>query len=164
MRVKRNINDDDKKLSPMLPSPMFLLYNNVQFLICTEICGRPITSTSRIVGGEVASNRDWPWQIGLQKEDDDFIFCGGSLINQEWVLTAAHCITRNSPSKNGCVAPNPGLRIILGEFDKDNIDGHEVQKSKLRSVFRIILATYKIEFKLKETEIVDCKDRETPKR
>jgi len=72
------------------------------------------------------------------------------------VLTAAHCITRNSPSKNGCVAPNPGLRIILGEFDKDNIDGHEVQKSKLRSVFRIILATYKITFKLKETEIVDC--------
>ena len=80
----------------------------------------------------MASSRDWPWQVGLQKQDDDFIFCGGSLINQEWVLTAAHCITRNSPSKNGCVAPNPELRIILGEFDKDNIDGHEVQKSKLR--------------------------------
>lgn len=110
--------------------------NNQETLSCSlkdqcpaEICGRPKPSVSRIVGGEVASNRDWPWQIGLQKQDDDFIFCGGSLINQEWVLTAAHCITRHSPSKNGCVAPNPGLRIILGEFDKDNIDGHEVQKT-----------------------------------
>lgn len=78
----------------------------------------------------MASNRDWPWQIGLQALDDDFIFCGGSLLNREWVLTAAHCIYRNNPSRNGCVAPNPGLRIIIGEFDVENIEGHEVQKSK----------------------------------
>ena len=58
------------------------------------------------------------------------------------MLTAAHCITRHSPSKNGCVAPNPGLRIILGEFDKDNVDGHEVQKSKLRLVFRHSVLNY----------------------
>lgn len=91
------------------------------------ICGRP--KRSRIVGGEVASNRDWPWQVGLQTEDDDFIFCGGSLINREWVLTAAHCIYRNNPSRQGCVPPFPGLRVILGEFDVENIDGHEVQKT-----------------------------------
>ena len=122
----------------------FYFNNIIPTLICTEICGRPKPSVSRIVGGEVASNRDWPWQIGLQKHDDDFIFCGGSLVNQEWVLTAAHCIIRNSPSKNGCVAPNPGLRIILGEFDKDNIDGHEVQKSKFRLVLRHCVLNYRI--------------------
>lgn len=90
-------------------------------------CGRP--KHSRIVGGEIASNRDWPWQVGLQAEDDDFIFCGGSLIDREWVITAAHCIYRNNPSRQRCVAPNPGLRVILGEFDVDNIEGHEVQKT-----------------------------------
>ncbi|KAL9982402.1 hypothetical protein ACROYT_G004439 [Oculina patagonica] len=93
----------------------------------TEICGRP--KKGRIVGGEVASNRDWPWQIGLQAQDDDFIFCGGSLINHEWVLTAAHCIIRNNPSRQGCAPPSPGLRVVLGEFDRDNVDGHEVHKT-----------------------------------
>ncbi|XP_058973764.2 transmembrane protease serine 6 isoform X1 [Pocillopora verrucosa] len=95
---------------------------------CPETCGSP-KQLSRIVGGQVASNRDWPWQVGLQTLTDDFIFCGGSLLNREWVLTAAHCIYRNNPSRKGCVAPNPGLRIIIGEFDVDNIEGHEVKKN-----------------------------------
>ena len=99
--------------------------------IAPQTCGRP--KKSRIVGGEIASNRDWPWQIGLQAEGDNFIFCGGSLIDHEWVITAAHCIYRKSPSRNGCVAPNPGLQVILGEFDVLNIEGHEVQTCKLRS-------------------------------
>lgn len=95
-------------------------------------CGRP--KRSRIVGGEIASNRDWPWQVGIQSLDDDFIFCGGSLLDREWVLTAAHCIVRNNPSRRGCVAPNPGLRVVLGEFDVENIDGHEVKRSELISL------------------------------
>ena len=55
------------------------------------------------------------------------------------MLTAAHCIEDNNPSKNGCVAPIPGLRIILGEFDMGNIGGHEVRKSKSR--FRCLIIT-----------------------
>ena len=102
---------------------------NAVFVFFTETCGSP-KQLGRIVGGQVASNRDWPWQVGLQTLTDDFIFCGGSLLNREWVLTAAHCIYRNNPSRKGCVAPNPGLRIIIGEFDVDNIEGHEVKKSK----------------------------------
>ncbi|KAK2558439.1 Chymotrypsinogen 2 [Acropora cervicornis] len=89
------------------------------------VCGRP--KRSRIVGGEVASNRDWPWQVGLQSESDNFIFCGGSLISREWVVTAAHCVTRNIPNSQRCARPSPGLRVILGEFDVQNIEGHEVQ-------------------------------------
>lgn len=89
------------------------------------VCGRP--KRSRIVGGEVASNRDWPWQVGLQSESDNFIFCGGSLISREWVVTAAHCVTSNIPNRQRCARPSPGLRVILGEFDVQNIEGHEVQ-------------------------------------
>ena len=110
---------------------MFDFQKHLHYSICTEICGRP-KKHGRIVGGEETSSRDWPWQVGLQTMYENYIFCGGSLINKEWVLTAAHCIEDNNPSINGCVAPNPGLRIILGEFDQGNIYGHEVQKSKLR--------------------------------
>merc|ERR1711997_113725 len=46
-------------------------------------------SKERIVGGHEAEEHDWPWQVALFIEDA--WFCGGSIISDEWVLTAAHC-------------------------------------------------------------------------
>eukprot|EP00062_Callorhinchus_milii_P005437 gi/632944860/ref/XP_007887731.1/ PREDICTED: chymotrypsin A-like [Callorhinchus milii] len=58
-------------------------------------CGRPainpvITGYSRIVNGEDAVSGSWPWQISLQ-DYSGWHFCGGSLLNENWVVTAAHC-------------------------------------------------------------------------
>ncbi|KAL6031518.1 hypothetical protein STEG23_005896, partial [Scotinomys teguina] len=50
-------------------------------------CGR---RTARIVGGQPAAERKWPWQVSLQV--DNHHICGGSLISKWWVMTAAHCI------------------------------------------------------------------------
>ncbi|KAK5607213.1 hypothetical protein CRENBAI_004599 [Crenichthys baileyi] len=55
-------------------------------------CGRVITK-NRIIGGQDADPGMWPWQASLQQFG--FHFCGGSLITNEWVLTAAHCISRD---------------------------------------------------------------------
>jgi secreted trypsin-like serine protease len=50
---------------------------------------------SRIVGGEEAIPNEFPWQAYLKVEvsDDRFYLCGGSLIADQWILTAAHCLT-----------------------------------------------------------------------
>ncbi|RXN03559.1 chymotrypsin-like protease CTRL-1 [Labeo rohita] len=49
-----------------------------------QSCGVPV------INGQNAISGSWPWQVSLQLPTG-FHFCGGSLINQNWVLTAAHC-------------------------------------------------------------------------
>ncbi|KAM6063609.1 chymotrypsin-like protease CTRL-1 isoform 2-T2 [Theristicus caerulescens] len=58
-------------------------------------CGVPAISPSvhdseRIINGQNAVAGSWPWQVSLQTRLGSH-FCGGSLINENWVVTAAHC-------------------------------------------------------------------------
>jgi len=55
-------------------------------------CGRPAILPSvnvRVVGGVEAVPHSWPWQVSLQSSRGHF--CGGSIINEHWVVSAAHC-------------------------------------------------------------------------
>lgn len=49
----------------------------------------------RIVGGHEAAVNGWPWQVQLRSYSP---FCGGSLVDPLWVVTATHCVTNASPS------------------------------------------------------------------
>jgi len=49
----------------------------------------PAAAEGRIVGGWEAGVHEFPWQAAVFI--DDLYFCGGSLISEDWVLTAAHC-------------------------------------------------------------------------
>lgn len=51
------------------------------------------TDTEMIVGGTAAPDGKYPWQVRLYSSADDKIgFCGGSIIDAQWILTAAHCL------------------------------------------------------------------------
>ncbi|XP_029942315.1 chymotrypsin B-like [Salarias fasciatus] len=65
------------------------------FISAAHGCGTPsippvVTGYARIVGGEEAVPHSWPWQVSLQDYSGSH-FCGGSLINEYWVVTAARC-------------------------------------------------------------------------
>ncbi|XP_078067111.1 chymotrypsinogen A-like [Mustelus asterias] len=78
-------------------------------------CGVPaispvITGYSRIVNGESAVPGSWPWQVSLQQRSG-FHFCGGSLINENWVVTAAHCSVSTRHV------------VVVGDYNKCSADG-----------------------------------------
>ncbi|XP_048010496.1 chymotrypsinogen A-like [Megalobrama amblycephala] len=57
-------------------------------LICVQVCAH-VPLYPRIMGGADAQKKAWPWIVSLH--DPTCHFCGGSLINSQWVLSAAHC-------------------------------------------------------------------------
>ncbi|XP_026884421.2 transmembrane protease serine 13b isoform X1 [Electrophorus electricus] len=65
----------------------------VATLQCTS-CGDPYTS--KIIGGTVAEQGQWPWQTSLHFQG--WHTCGGSLVAQDFVVTAAHCFPKDSAS------------------------------------------------------------------
>jgi secreted trypsin-like serine protease len=57
----------------------------------------------KIVGGTNADITEFPWQISMQTPSG-FHFCGGSILDAEWILTASHCVDGQSPSDFRIVA------------------------------------------------------------
>ncbi|KAG5284664.1 hypothetical protein AALO_G00029140 [Alosa alosa] len=62
----------------------------------------------RIVGGDEATRGEIPWQVAIFNKTTNVMFCGGSLLSEVWVITAAHCRAESQGP----------LFIRVGEHDK----------------------------------------------
>lgn len=51
----------------------------------------------RIIGGFSAIEKQFPFHVSLRNKRNHVHFCGGSIINEQFVLTAAHCLFITSP-------------------------------------------------------------------
>ncbi|XP_015604639.1 serine proteinase stubble [Cephus cinctus] len=98
-------------MSTDLPVPMETL-NMSDY---KQVCGRRLFPESRIVGGERSSFGKWPWQISLRQwRTSTYLHkCGAALLNQNWAITAAHCVENVPPSD---------LLLRIGEHDLANED------------------------------------------
>ncbi|CAG9864555.1 unnamed protein product [Phyllotreta striolata] len=53
------------------------------------VCGKSFVMSLRIIGGERAKRAEFPWMVSIMRRGNHF--CGGSIISERFVLTAAHC-------------------------------------------------------------------------
>ncbi|KAL6423620.1 hypothetical protein ACFW04_010267 [Cataglyphis niger] len=80
-----------------------------------QVCGRRLFPEPRIVGGDRSSFGKWPWQISLRQwRSQTYLHkCGAALLNENWAITAAHCVESVPPSD---------LLLRIGEHDLANED------------------------------------------
>ncbi|XP_071817967.1 low-density lipoprotein receptor-related protein 1-like isoform X2 [Apostichopus japonicus] len=76
------------------------------------------TAEGRIVGGRKAIRGSAPWMVRLYDRGRRRHFCGGSLLNSFWVISAAHCI-------RGYLAQPQDLMIRLGDYDTKQTENSE---------------------------------------
>jgi len=83
--------------------------------------------SARIINGEMAKQGAWPWQVSIQLTNPRIgsigHWCGAVLLDQDWILTAAHCVQNKLINALG-----GGIwTVVLGEYDRDHVNGEEVE-------------------------------------
>ena len=71
-----------------------------------DSCG--MVPQGRITGGTTAAHGQWPWQVSINHHGTHV--CGGSLVSDQWVLSAAHCFPRY-PWGGGAGCGGGGVRM-----------------------------------------------------
>ena len=83
---------------------------------------KPLT----IVGGEDAADGEFPWQVQLRSSASErSLFCGGWVLNENWVGTAAHCCTGSLPR---------GIHVVAGGILRVEDDEGEEQFSDVTEI------------------------------
>ncbi len=81
----------------------------------------------KITGGTNADIADFPWQVYFKSAS---YFCGGSIIDENWILTAAHCTINDA----GEPIPPDEMSIVVGATNPFN-----EQEGKIYNIREVII-------------------------
>jgi len=74
-------------------------------------CGRKGFDAGR---DGIAEMSEWPWHAAILEKPQDLYVCGSTLVDESWILTAAHCVDDYLPFVSGI---GEILKVRLGEYD-----------------------------------------------
>ena len=87
-------------------------------------CGIP-NRESKILKGAKTEPNEYPWMVGLYSKHDKSLFCGGTLISDRWVLTAAHCLKNDEPEEIG---------VLLGAHDINDANERNIKNVGVKNI------------------------------
>jgi len=73
---------------------------------------------SYVVGGQISNKEKWIWQAAIYYYD--VYLCGGTLVDKQYIVTAAHCV-----DDIGYLKDTEGFDVVLGDWDRAGKDGKE---------------------------------------
>ncbi|KAL0117195.1 hypothetical protein PUN28_010202 [Cardiocondyla obscurior] len=86
---------------------------------------------TRIVGGQETGVNEFPMMSGMVDIKDQTIYCGATIISNQYVLTAAHCVYGKNSNTIG---------VIVGEHDTTT--GRDTNATRLFPVIKIDIHPY----------------------
>lgn len=81
----------------------------------------PVDWSTLIVGGVEAEKGEFPFMVGIRKASHH---CGGSIINSEWIVSAAHCLTGDESV----------YTVVAGDHINNEFEGTEQNRTVTRIV------------------------------
>lgn len=139
-------------LNDNVPKQFIVMKFSITLWLCYRVCfviGTPI------LGGTDAKYRKYNHQVSLRDitiNDRCYQhFCGGSIISDSWILTAAHCVDSNRIEKNiRRIQIVAGITYLSDEGDKYYVKScviHEQwNKKRICNDVAVLATTKKIKF------------------
>ncbi|XP_036037169.1 anionic trypsin-2 isoform X1 [Onychomys torridus] len=91
----------------------------------------PVDDDDKIVGGYTCRESSVPYQVSL---NSGYHFCGGSLINDQWVVSAAHCYKSVLKISTMSFLSNSRIQVRLGEHNINVLEGNEQFVNAAKSI------------------------------